>query len=124
MTEIPVSQPILTEDGKFSGANLWQLKDPKDPKAIITTKSDYFRWARDWGFASEQAGNNPAEYEYAIACLVQDQAAGGMKIDTEKSRGDKLIAHPQGISSSVSMEEARRYARQVLDIKGKAAPLR
>lgn len=124
MTEIPVPQPILTEDGKFSGDNLWKIRDSKDPDAIITKKADYFRWSRDWGFASEKAGNNSAEYEYAIACLVQDQAAAGLKIDVNKSQGDKLVAYPQGLSSSVDMDEARKYARKILGIKGNAAPRR
>lgn len=108
-------EPVLFE-GKFSQANLWKEKDPSDPTAQITSKSGMFKWFRDWGFAPTDAGDDPKKYVRAMAYLIQDQSAVGLKLDPEKSSGGKLVAKPLGIKAQVSMEEAEKFASQILGI--------
>jgi hypothetical protein len=108
---------FLTEDGKFSGRNLWNVRDPNDPTAAVTMKADYFRWSRDWDFAKKSAGDDPSRYVYALACNIQDQAPGGYRIDIEASRGDRLVFRKTGDRTGMEMDECTKLACQALGVK-------
>ena len=122
MSTIPPSssqapQVILVQRGKFSGRNLWQIKDNNYPKAKkITRKEDYFRWCRDWSFAKSNAGNDPKGYVYGTACLIQDLAAAGLRIDIKQSQGDLLVVYKADSRRSIEDTEANKIAEQVLGV--------
>ena len=110
-------QVILVQGGKFSQLNLWKIKDDNYPEAKqITRKEDYFRWCRDWSFAEPNTSNDPKEYVYGVACLIQDLAAAGLRIDIKQSQGDLLVGHKTDSRRSIEYTEAGKIAKQVLGV--------
>lgn len=82
-----------TRDGRFFPDDLFYRYSLPGKTVLVCSKMDYFRFARDNGFAPE-AKHRPEilkAYVPALAACIKAKAEKGYVFDEEESKGDFLV---------------------------------
>lgn len=84
-----------TKDGRFFPDNLFYRYRLPERTVLVCSKRDYFRFARDNGFAPEAKYRhdleNPKYYIRALSGCIKSKAERGYVLDMEESQGDFLV---------------------------------
>lgn len=101
-----------TIDGRFFPDDLFYRYILPGKTVLICSKMDYFRFARDNGFADE-AKYKPEDFKSyipALAACIKTKAEKGYVLDEEESKGDFLVFKR---SDKERIREASQNARNV-----------
>lgn len=82
-----------TRDGRFFPDDLFYRYTLPGKTVLVCSKMDYFRFARDNGFADEARYRPEALKSYipALAACIKAKAEKGYVLDEEESKGDFLV---------------------------------
>lgn len=101
-----------TRDGRFFPDDLFYRYTLPGKTVLVCSKMDYFRFARDNGFApdAKHRPENLKSYVPALAACIKAKAEKGYVLDEEESKGDFLVFK---YAESERIREAIQNARNI-----------